>query len=467
VFGSPYSLSYFEKQRHVVVAYEDTEHALDLVPQVLFGGIAAKGQLPVTASDGYQFGAGITSSGPIRFSYGLPEELDYSSWTFARIDSLALQAIRERATPGCQVLVAKDGKVIYEKAFGHHTYDSTRPVALTDLYDVASLTKIAATTITLMYLYDLGLYLPYQVLSDYLPQLKGTVMGRLKMNDILTHTAGLKAWIPFFQSTTHPDIYEFFYCDYGDDTYCIPVARDLFLLEGYVDTMLAIIAKTPLEKPGNYKYSDLGFYMLADIIKALTQEPLDEFAQNHFYRPLGLQHCRFHPLMQFPLEQIVPTQDDKDFRRQLVHGYVHDPGAAMMGGVSGHAGLFSNAHDIGVIMQMLLNKGTYAGERYLKEETVDLFTRRYDKRSRRGLGFDKPETDLRIDGPTSKLVSPETFGHTGFTGTCAWADPNNGLVYVFLSNRIHPDQENKKLIRMNTRTMIQGRDILSPCIRNR
>lgn len=452
--GSPYSLSKLEAFPAVVVGYEDTRHSNDLIPQLLFGGIGARGQLPVTASQLYQFGKGRQTD-PIRLSYGLPEEIGLHSADFTAIDFIAKEAILKKATPGCQVLVAKEGKVIYQQNFGYHTYAKKRPVETYDLYDLASITKVAATTLSLMYLTELGQFDLDLALSDYVPELQGTNLAGLKIRDVLTHTAGLTSWIPFYAATVQPDIYDLYYCDYEDSTYCVPVARDVYMRGDYRDTIMAIIAHSELDDAGEYRYSDLGFYLFKQIIENAALAPIDEFTRELFYRPLGLRHFLYKPLEKYPLSQIVPTEEDGVFRDQLLHGFVHDPGAAMWGGVSGHAGLFGNTNDLAILMQMLLNGGMYGGEQFLDRETIHTFTKRQNNNSRRGLGFDKPETDTQKEGPTSTLASPRTFGHTGFTGTCVWADPEHDLVYVFLSNRIHPSAQNKKLIRMDVRTRIQ------------
>ena len=240
------------------------------------------------------------------------------------------------------------------------------------------------------------------------------------------------------------------------DKFPIRVAENLYIKRDYAYRMMDSIIISPLREKTEYKYSDIGFYILAKTIETLTNQPIDEYADTHFYKPMGLMNITYRPRDKFPLSRLIPTEDDQFFRKQLIHGDVHDPGAAMLGGVSGHAGIFSNTHDIGVIMQMLLNGGTYGGERYIKESTVKEFTRYqfplHD--NRRGLGFDKPFMDFEPDGPNCASASTESFGHSGFTGTYAWADPKNGLIYVFLSNRVHPDASNSTVYRLNIRTNI-------------
>ncbi len=455
LFGSPYSLGLFPGLETVLVAYGDDTDYQDLAAQALFGGIPLEGAIPVSAGFEYPFGTGLERKEVLRLSFSLPEAVGISSMALAGITRIAREAIDLKATPGCQVLVAVKGKVIYNHAFGYFTYDKRLKVDRNDLYDVASITKVAATTLSLMYLYDRGLFSPYKTLDYYLDDLKNTTLGRLLIRDVMTHTAGLKPWIPFYAATVADSIFSEYYCETQEPPYTIQVADHLYIRNDYPDTIFKLIREAELKPKGRYKYSDLGFYLLRKIVEKLTNRPLEEFVQEKFYLPLGMYHTTFRPLEKFPRNQIVPTELDTIFRRQLVHGYVHDPGAAMLGGVSGHAGLFSTAEDLAILMQMLLNKGLYGGKRYLKDKTVQLFTARQNNRSRRGLGFDKPEPDPEAIGPTSKLVSLKTFGHTGFTGCCVWADPEYEVVYVFLSNRIHPTADNKKLISENIRTRIQ------------
>lgn len=455
LFGSPYSLVHFEEMRYILVANENTEFSQNVAAQVLFGGIPAQGQLPVSASAKFRYGMGEETA-KIRLSYGQPEDVGLLSPDFKELDLVAKEAVTKRATPGCQVFVAKDGHVIYEKYFGHHTYEDNQPVGFYSLYDLASITKIAGSTLALMDLYEARQLDLDRTLSDYMPALRQSNLADLKLREVLTHTAGLKPWIPFYAQTV-VDMHwsDAYYCYEPDEIFCIKVADSLYMRKDYVDSMISIIASTDLNSPGQYKYSDLGFYIMKRIIEGMTLRPLDEYLTDGYYRPLGLRFMRYKPLQNFPSEQIVPTEYDQVFRDQVIHGHVHDPGAAMLGGVSGHAGLFSNANDLGVLMQMLLNGGRYGGERFLLESTIEYFTKRQHSRSRRGLGFDKPEPDPDKGTPTADSASLESFGHTGFTGTCTWVDPKYNLVYVFLSNRVYPTAENKKLVQLDIRTRIQ------------
>lgn len=456
LYGSPYSLENFDFADHVIVAYEETPYAEMLVPQMIFGGRAFKGQLPVSVSDRFFFGRGLRPNAPIRLGYGMPGELGYASTVLDSIDTIVHEALQIKATPGCQVMVVKDGLVIYEKAFGHPVYHTQRKVRMTDLYDLASITKVAATTLSLMYLFDNKALQLNTTLSDYLPQLQGTRLEKLKLRDILTHTAGLQAWIPFYTYVTQNDsIYKYYFHYRQDSIYSVQVAEDLYMRKSYEDSIFQRIVNSKLQYPVEYQYSDLGFYLFKKLIEAVTRTPLDSFVQEIFYQPLGLQTMTYHPLEKFPKDRIIPTEMDQVFRHQLIHGYVHDPGAAMWGGVSGHAGLFSDANDLAILMQMLLNGGSYGGDRFLNDSTVRYFTSRHTTMSRRGYGFDKPILEDHGPSPVSHLAPKSLFGHTGFTGTAAWADPENNMIYIFLSNRIYPTADNHKLISENIRTRIQ------------
>jgi CubicO group peptidase (beta-lactamase class C family) len=371
------------------------------------------------------------------------------------VDSLAEDAIRQHATPGCVVLVARNGRIVFHKAYGYMTYDSILPMSKETLFDMASVTKICATTISVMKLHDQGRLDLEKTLGDYLDWVKGSDKEGIRIRDILLHQARLRSFIPFYRETmdTVTGIpREGYYATGKSDGHDIRVTDNMYLRNSFMDTIRRRILQSPLEKPGTYVYSDNDFIFLGKIVEAVSGMGLDEFAYREFYRPMGLVSPGFRPLNRFPKDRIAPTEEEKIFRRQLIHGHVHDPGAALFGGVAGHAGLFSSAYDIAVIMQMLLNKGEMNGRRYLSDTTIAKFTAYQSDISRRGLGFDKPEKDnlTRKDPYPTLSASPETFGHTGFTGTCAWADPRQGLLFVFVSNRVHPDGSNK-LGKMNVR----------------
>ena len=373
------------------------------------------------------------------------------------IDSLALQGIRAGAYPGCQVLFAMDGKIFYEKSFGTPVYGDSVTVTNDDLYDIASLTKVAATTLAMMKLKDDGKIDIDHKLSEYLPELRNSNKENLTIREVMTHQAGLQAWIPFYVKTLKngkPDTS--IYSTVQSARFPVRVADSLYLQAGYRDTIMKMIISSGVEKPGEYKYSDLGFYLLSRLVEHVSHEPFDQYLEENFYRPMGLTALGFNPWQNFPLYMIMPTENDTVFRKQLLRGDVHDPGAALLGGVAGHAGLFSNAADLAVIMQMLLNHGEYGGKQYIVPSTVTEFTRVQfpESGNRRGLGFDKPPLTPIPDGPVCKDASPESFGHSGFTGTYLWADPENNLVYIFLSNRVNPAQKIQSFQRLNIRTNI-------------
>jgi len=461
LFASPYSLEQFPdigKYAAVLLGYQDNKISNEITAQIIMGGINARGALPVTASDIYPLKTSMSISAINRLKYTIPEEVEIASNNLLKIDSIVLHNIKEKAIPGCQILIAKDGKVIYRKSFGYHTYKKGNFVKNTDLYDLASITKVAATTLSIMKLQDGKMVDIDHKMVWYLPYLRGTNKEDMIIREMMAHQARLQAWIPFYLNTLRekkldPDLYS----NVFDENHTIKVAKDLFISDSYKYAMFDTIVTSKLRKRKDYKYSDLGFYMLKQSIENLTNQPLEEYVDESFYKPLGLQTMCFNPLDYYQLKNIIPTEKDNYFRRQLVHGYVHDPGAAMLGGVSGHAGLFSNANDLAILMQMLLQGGHYGGKKYLNSSTVSQFTKMQFplNDNRRGIGFDKPDPDDRDKGPTCESVSDLSFGHTGFTGTYAWADPEYNLIYIFLSNRIFPTAKNTKLIKMNTRTEIQ------------
>lgn len=460
VFGSPYSLKYMDHVGTVVMAYEDDEMTQDIAAQSLFGANPIKGKLPVTASPKSVYGSGsyLASNGTL--GYSLPERVGLSSTKMAKIDTI-MQRMRDmKAAPGGQVFVAKDGKVVWNKSYGYHTYNRKQSVTDNDIYDVASVTKILATTISLMKLYDDGKFDLRSPLRRYLPEADTCDKRNLIMEDMLAHQARLPGWIPFYKSTVSDTKYPKPLTEYYSKTlspgFNIPVADNLFLRSDYQDTIWSKILGCKLRDKDSYRYSDLSFYMMHRSLKQITNESIDAYAKRQFYDPLGLHHTGYLPLSFASREQIVPTEEDRYFRRQKLQGHVHDMGAAMLGGVAGHAGLFSNAHDLGVLMQMLLNGGHYGGRHYFSESTVKRFTSRYYRSTRRGIGFDMKETDDRKKPNMSELASSSTFGHLGFTGTAVFADPVHDIVYIFLSNRTYPQMKNNRLANKNIRPKVQS-----------
>jgi CubicO group peptidase (beta-lactamase class C family) len=444
--------------RAVILSYQNSELAQDYTAQLIFGGIIAKGKLPVTISDEYKAGHGLETGKPIRMKYTIPEDVGIKSEKLDEIDKIVYKAIKDSVFPGCQILAARSGWVFFRKAYGFHTYEKKTPVTNEDLYDLASITKVAGTLPALMYLVDREEIKLEKTLGDYLPELQGTDKSSITLIDLLTHQAGFKSWIPFHLYTLDTNhqwkqgVYDTAYSEH----YPYQVAEKMFASYRIRDTMFKANVNTPLSGKKKYLYSDLGFYYLQRIIEKKTGMSLDEFVATHFYKPLGAITLGYNPLKRFTKEQIVPTEMDHIFRKQLIHGFVHDQGAAMMGGVAGHAGLFANANDLAKLMQLYLNYGEYGGERYIKESTIREFIRCQfcANGNRRGIGFDKPSPNGE-GGTACDCVSYASFGHAGFTGTLAWVDPEKDLIYIFLSNRIHPNAENKKLIKEGQRALIQ------------
>ncbi len=458
VFGNPYAIKNWCEAKNLIACYEDDSIIQNTAIDLLQGKIAAKGKLPVTVCDQFKFGTGITFNAAVIPAKGDKATLNPAKLTI--IDSLAADAIAKGATPGAVVLVAKDGKIAYYKAYGSFAYDKAEPVNIESIYDMASVTKICATTISVMRLYDEGKLDLKKKLGDYLPWVKGSNKENLEIENILLHQAGLVAYIPFYKETINANGVPLtkYYSATQNDSFSIRVAKDLFMRNDWRDTLYHRILQSPLGRANNYVYSDNDFIFLGKVVEAISGLPLEDYVKKEFYKPMGLTTSGFKPREQFSLNRIAPTEQEKQFRLQLLRGDVHDPGAAMFGGVAGHAGFFSNAYDLAIIMQMLLNGGTINGKRYLQKETIDLFTAYQSNISRRGYGFDKPEKDnhIRPDPYPCYTASPLTFGHTGYTGTCVWADPTYNLVFIFLSNRVNPDGgENTKLLKMNVRTNIQ------------
>lgn len=455
VFGNPYAIKNISSSPNLIACYEDDSIFQQAAFNWLQGKFFAKGKLPVTVCSDFKYGSGITENKTLPVA--VPEMAGLRSEMLCRIDSLANDAISKHATPGCVVLVAKDGKVVFDKAYGFMNYDNTEPVTTQTVYDLASVTKTSATTVSVMKLYEEGKLDINKTLGDYLPWVQGTDKEKLTLNNILLHQAGLAAFIPFYKETIDsvtgvpkPGFYQ----PVPDEIYSVRVADNMYMRSDWVDTMYARILQSPLGAPNKYVYSDNDFIFLAKIVQQVTGKTLDEYVHETFYAPMGMVTTTFKPADHEPLSGIAPTEKEKYFRLQQLRGDVHDPGSAMFGGVAGHAGLFSDAYDLAKLYEMLLNGGEFNGMRYLKKETIDFFTAYHSSVSRRGLGFDKPEKDniTRKEPYPSISASPQTFGHTGFTGTCVWVDPKYNLVYIFLSNRICPyGGDNKRLGEMNVR----------------
>jgi CubicO group peptidase (beta-lactamase class C family) len=444
------------------IIYDDkiNNENLSYAGQVIFGGLATNNYLKTDLSENFRIGDGLTTK-KSRLSYVSPKKLNINDSLLYKIDSIVKNGINNKAMPGCQILLAKDGHVFYQNSFGKHTYDSlSKKVENSDLYDLASITKIASSALILMQLESENRFNVDSTLGYYLPKiLDSTDYNELIIKDVLTHQAGLAPWIPFYIKTLSEGMpsYEL-YSKLPSSIHKNLVAKNLYVLSSYRDSIFERIISTDVNKNKNYKYSDIGYYFVNEIIKRITYTSQDKIAEN-IYNKIGLHNIGYQPLEKWDLRRIAPTENDTFFRHQLIHGYVHDQGAALLGGVGGHAGLFSNANDLAVIMQMYLNKGVYGGDTIIDKRTIEKYTSSpyYNSNdNRRGIAFDKPVRN-GAGGPTCfGCASIKSFGHSGFTGNLTWADPESGILYVFLSNRVYPNAENHKLISMNIRTEVMN-----------
>lgn len=487
-FVTPYNLTSYrnsiKEADAVIMAYENTPFAQEYAAQAIFGGNDIVGKLPVSVSNLYEEGRGIEVQKK-RLSYNLPEEIGINSSKFNRIEQIVQEGIDASAYPGCQVLVAKDGVVIYNKSFGSFEYDKKRNVTNEDLYDIASMTKASATIPAIMKLYDdkqISLQTP---ISKHVAQLKGTDKEKITIREALFHETGLPAILAYYmpaidKSSYSGNLFSYKPADgypalidnnawarndfkYNSELvssinkkgFSRQVAEGIYMSDSYNDTIVQRIADSKLRAKKSYLYSCLNFMLLKEVVENLTRTDLNTFLQDSFYEKLGATTTTYNPLKKFEKDQIVPTEKDDFLRQQLLQGYVHDEGAAFLGGISGNAGLFSSANDLAKLYQMWLNGGTYGGERYLSKETVRLFTSTKSPNSRRGLGFDKPDMQSSKASPTSPQTPASVYGHTGFTGTCFWVDPDNNLIYIFLSNRVNNTRTNKNLMNLNIRSRIQ------------
>lgn len=456
LFGNPYAAARLCEARNLVICYEDDSVVRKVATDALRGIIPYRGMLPVTVCD-------KLPSGTSYYSPGLRNPGTGSE----KIDSIIYDGINNKAMPGCVVLMAKEGRILHHKAYGNMKYDYSEPLTTGTLFDVASVTKVCATTLAIMKLYEEHRISLKKRISNYLPELKGSPAGKISIEKLLLHEGGLPPTLPWRQSeldSSGMPLPGHFSTDSGAE-YPVRVAEGIYAPAKWKTEVLQRIAAIIPSKEKKYVYSDIDFILLGKLAERLTGEPLDAYVSRMFYCPLGLNSTGFKPLNRMAAKEIAPTEEEKVFRRQLLRGDVHDPTAALMGGVAGHAGLFSDAEDLFIIMQMLLNRGEYGGHVYLKKKTVDFFTAYHSEKSRRGYGFDKPEKDNTENGhPYPALeASPLAFGHLGFTGTCVWADPAAQLVYILLSNRVYPSGDDK-FVKMNIRTKVFEAIYRSPWI---
>jgi beta-N-acetylhexosaminidase len=456
-FGNPYAIGNSCDSKVLIAAYDNDPITQETAADLISGRISPKGKLPVTVCAELPAGTGLVTSRLLPETW--PGNLGFRYDKLAKIDSVVLDAIRQKAIPGAVVLVARDGKIAYERSFGTYTYTDSTPVYCETIYDLASVTKIMGTTLSVMKLVDEGRLDINKTLGDYLPWTRLSNKAGLRLKDILLHEAGLKSFIPFYRETIDPlhgTPDGAIYSNKPDSIFSVRVADNMFMRRDYVDTMYKRILDSELGPAGKYIYSDNDFIFLGKVVEEITGKPLDQYTRETFYEPLGLRYTGFQPRNRFPVNYIAPTEKEAIFRKQQIHGDVHDPGAAMFGGVAGHAGLFSTAYDLAVLSQLLLNKGTIDGKQFFKPSTVNLFTVYASGISRRALGFDKPERDNvnRAEPYPAKYVSPETFGHTGFTGTCVWIDPKYNLTFIFLSNRVVNNGDMNRFLKMSVRPKV-------------
>ena len=476
--------STISRAKAVIMAYEGTPLAQEYAAQAIYGGIAAQGKLAVTIPGMYFAGTGAFTS-KTRLGYHQPEEVGINTTLLLAIDTIVNEGLREEAFPGCQVLVAKDGMVVFSKAYGYDDYQKTRQITLNSVYDLASVSKTTGTLLAVMKAYDENLITLDAPLSRYFPEFQGTNKSDLRIEELLYHQSGLPATINFFlhaidtnsfkgslfsttATRTHTVLYD-------RDTYVrtdfkfLPglvsferkpgftteAARNIFIHDSYNDLIVNVIKDSKLTPRGRYVYSCINFITLKMIVERQTFRPMDQLLYDSFFNRLGARRTTYNPLQKIDTTEIVPTEDDRFVRLQLLRGYVHDEAAAFQGGVSGNAGLFSNANDLAKVLQLYVNHGSYGGERYLSEATCRFFTESKSPTIRRGLGFDKPDTGNPDNSPCGELAPASVYGHTGYTGTCFWIDPDSNLTYIFLSNRVYPTRLNNKVSSLNIRTRIQ------------
>lgn len=484
-FTSPYRLSAFQTSALIasslIVAYDNSEHAQMSAAQGIFGGIGLSGKLPVTSGT-FKEGTGFITT-KTRLSYSLPEEVGVNSARLENIEHIALEGVRQRAYPGCQILVAKDGVIIYEREFGNLNYGNSPDVTPETIYDLASVTKATATLPAIMKLYDEKKIALQDNIGKYVKETKGSDKENIRIRTLLLHESGITAFIPYYTTAINKNSYtgslfgkrsQRYNANYAgawgrtdykfhsdmisskpSEIFYQPVARDMYASNKMNNALLQDIINTPLSNRGKYRYSCLNFMLLKEAIEDISGLDIDTYVKINYFNKLGATTTTYLPLRYFEEEDIAPTENDPFFRKQHLTGYVHDEGAALFGGISGNAGLFSNANDLAKLYQMWLNGGEYGGERYLSSETVKLFTTTKSSISRRGLGFDKPDPRNSKTNPTSPGTPIEVYGHTGYTGTCFWVDPNNNMIYIFLSNRVNPSRSPNRLSSLEIRERIQ------------
>ncbi len=489
-FARAEKLNYFKninQANGLILAHQADSLTQNLAAQLLFGGIGAIGRLPISVNEFFKRGDGLITQNQFRLKYTIPEEVNWNSQILhQRIDSIGKVVLTEKVAPNCQILVAKNGKIIFHKAYGFHTYAQKHPVKLTDLYDLASVSKVTTALPALMKLHGEGKFNLEASLSDYLPEFKNSNKASLQFRPILAHQAQLVPGLPFWQYTFRRGGYRTWQKHQIDDEFPkslvknktlsgeksnkfpIKLTGHIYIHKNYKKQIFKYIAKSNLLPKKGYKYSGLAFLLFPNIIEKLTKTDYETYLNKNFYHPLGANTLVYNPLRYFSRSQIIPTENDKIFRKQQIHGTVHDEAAAMMGGVSANAGLFGNANDLVKLTQMYLQKGQYGGKTYINEKSILEFTtcQYCSEGNRRALGFDKPPITEknRKNASISLDASSESFGHSGFTGTYVWADPKHELILIFLSNRVYPTRNNRKLYQLDIRPTLH--QILYDMIKN-
>jgi beta-glucosidase-like glycosyl hydrolase/CubicO group peptidase (beta-lactamase class C family) len=437
------------RAKAVLMAYEGSPLAMEYAAQLIFGGIPAKGKLPVSIPGLYYAGTGVFTE-KTRLGFHEPEEVGMDARALSSIDTIVSEGLKEKAYPGCRILVARNGMIVYSKSFGYYDYGKKQKVTEDAVYDLASITKAAATLPAVMKMYDHKMFTLDSKISEFVPELLKSDKKDLAIKDLLYHQTGLAPTLTRYAKAIGRNM-----SDTVKNGFHLEAARHFYVSDTFKDTLMQEIITSPLGAKGKYRYSCINFILLQKMVENRMKQPLDSLLRTEFCNRLGAVTLTYNPLKTMDTLRIVPTENDRLVRRQLLRGYVHDEPAAFQGGVSGNAGLFSNAGDLAKMLQLFLNRGEYGGERYLSAETVHLFTQSKSPASRRGLGFDKPETGNPKLSPCGELAPASTYGHTGYTGTCFWIDPDSRLIYIFLSNRVNPSRENGKLSSLNIRTRIQ------------
>lgn len=464
-FGNPYGLTRVKslgKADGLVLAYQDNNYSEDLSAQLIFGGIGAMGSLPVTINEKWPSGFGIITPGNLRLKYGVPENAGLSSEILWRkIDSIATEGLIAKAYPGCEIMVARKGTVVFQKCYGYQTYDNRTPVAEGDLFDLASVTKISASLPGFMLLNTQGNFSPDQTLGHYLPYFKNSNKGDITLRDIFTHQAGLTPFIMFWKETERKNgkLKRNIYRTEYSGKYPLEVAHGIYINKNYRKKMFSEIKKSPIGQK-KYVYSDLTFIITPEIIERSTGEKWYDFVSENIYRKIGAYDIVFNPDQKYPLSRIIPTEYDSLFRKQQLVGTVHDETSAMLGGISGHAGLFATANDLMKLMELYRRMGDYGGEQIIGKDVLKEYTRVQfpGNNNRRGLGFDKPllnNSNLPdSEAYPTKGASLSSFGHSGYTGTFVWIDPEYEITYIFFCNRVYPTRNNNLVSELNIRTRI-------------